>query len=256
MELELVARPLLFAALMALAFAPLEHLLAAHRPTRTRFATDLGFATAGQVMVQLGTLLLGGALLARVEDFAIDSGLDGLAPRTAWMQLLLGLLLFELGGYAYHRMAHALPLLWRLHQVHHSSRDMDWLAAFRQHPLEVILMTVFQNAPLVLLGIPLGSHALLLGLLRLHTVFLHANLRIAAGPWDHLIAMPTFHQRHHALHGEPCNYASLFPFLDRLFGSHRSERAHLFGAEGIHAEGFWRLLLAPLSPRRSRRSTA
>ena len=53
-------------------------------------------------------------------------------------EIAVGLLLFELGGYAYHRLAHAVPALWRLHEIHHSSETMDWLASFRQHPIEII----------------------------------------------------------------------------------------------------------------------
>ena len=54
-------------------------------------------------------------------------------------------------------------------------------ASFRQHPLEIMLVTLAQNAPLVLLGLPLGSHALVLLLLRLNTVFVHADLELPRG---------------------------------------------------------------------------
>ena len=92
--------------------------------------------------------------------------------------MVVGLALFELAGYGYHRLAHRVPALWRLHEIHHSSETMDWLASFRQHPLEILLMTLAQNAPLVLLGIPLGAHATVLVLLKLATVFVHANIRV------------------------------------------------------------------------------
>ena len=102
----------------------------------------------------------------------------------------VGLLLFELAGYAYHRLAHAVPALWRLHELHHSSETMDWLASFRQHPLEILLMTLAQNAPLVLLGVPLGAHATVLVGLKLATVFVHSNVRVPLGPLRFIVATP------------------------------------------------------------------
>lgn len=248
--LEVVARSLLFALLAAIAFVPLERAFAARPPTRRRFATDIAFATLGQCVTRIGALLLMGVILSSLDALALEralgAGIDS-APLRGVAQLGGGLLAFEVGGYVYHRLAHRLPWLWRLHRVHHSSRDMDWLAAFRQHPLEILLMTLFQNAPLVLLGIPFGTHATVAALLRLHTVLLHANVRIADGPWSELIAMPRFHQRHHARSGDPVNYASLFPWLDRAFGSHDGGEASEFGVHEPTPSGFARLLLHPLS---------
>ena len=67
---------------------------------------------------------------------------SGFAELPIVVRLLLGLMLFELCGYAYHRLAHRVPALWRLHAVHHSAPTLDWLASFRQHPLEIGLVTL------------------------------------------------------------------------------------------------------------------
>ncbi len=122
----------------------------------------------------------------------------------------MGLLAFELMSYGYHRAAHALPGLSALHDVHHSNEHMDWLAGFRQHPLEVLLMTLAQNLPLVLLGVPLGTHGLAAIAMRLNTQFVHANLR-TPGWLAPLVATPAFHHRHHQRTRQVANYAALFP---------------------------------------------
>src|SRR5690349_11148000 len=135
---DVALRPLVFAALVAIAFAPLEAVFAL-RPSRFRdrsesarreIRTDIAFATVGAMLA----LVLGRAL-ACLEPFALEPRWDLLGP--PWLgrlaSLALGLFLFELGGYAYHRAAHASPVLFRLHAVHHSSTSMDFLAAFRQH---------------------------------------------------------------------------------------------------------------------------
>jgi len=248
--LEVIARSLLFASLAAVAFIPLERIFGARAATRRNFATDIAFATLGQALTRVGALLVMGVALAGIDAVAVEralgSGIDSPDLR-ALVQLGAGLLAFELGGYAYHRLAHHAPWLWRLHRVHHSSRDMDWLAAFRQHPLEILLMTLFQNAPLVLLGIPFGPHATVAALLRLHTVFLHSNLRLPHGWWDELMAMPRFHQRHHARRGAPINFASLLPALDRAFGTHSRGEAREFGVDEPMPERFGQLLLHPFA---------
>jgi sterol desaturase/sphingolipid hydroxylase (fatty acid hydroxylase superfamily) len=247
--IELVTRPLLFVALAALAFLPLEHIAAAHAQRRRRFATDLAFATAGQVLVQLGLVLVTGLVLARLDAVAAERLLfAGIADRGARFaaDVLVGLLLFELGGYVYHRLAHAVPALWRLHEVHHSSETMDWLASFRQHPLEIVLVTLAQNAPLVLLGVPLGAHATVLVALKLATVFVHANVRVPIGPLRFIVATPRFHHRHHQRGGAVANFASFLPFIDALFGSYSDATSDRFGVERKLPDSFVGLLLAPL----------
>jgi sterol desaturase/sphingolipid hydroxylase (fatty acid hydroxylase superfamily) len=252
-NIALVARPLTFVALAALAFLPLERIAAAHPPRRRAFATDLTFATVGQVVVRLGLVVVTGWALARLDAVALDRPLlAGIADRRARFaaEVAVGLLLFELGGYAYHRLSHAVPALWRLHEIHHSSETMDWLASFRQHPLEIVLLTLAQNAPLVLLGVPLGAHATVLVLLKLATVYVHSNLRVPLGPLRFVVATPRFHHRHHQRGGAVANFAALFPFIDVVFGSYDDAAARRFGVARALPDSFVGLLLAPFRSRR------
>jgi sterol desaturase/sphingolipid hydroxylase (fatty acid hydroxylase superfamily) len=123
---------------------------------------------------------------------------------------------------------------------------MDWLASFRQHPLEIVLMTVLQNAPLVLLGLPLGEHALVLLFIKANTVFVHSNLQIPAGPWSRVFAMPHFHHTHHRYGDENLsvvNYAAMFPWIDQLFGTYSAQRTKAFGLAEKTPASFVRALL-------------
>lgn len=246
---DAVVRVLLFTALAGLAFAPLERLFGRHRGApRPGRLTDLGFATLGGVLVLVGVAtLIGGALaalagLAREEPLLI--GIGDRTIRTA-LEVAAGLLVFELVGYAYHRLAHAVGWMWRLHAVHHSAERMDWLASFRQHPLEILLVTLAQNAPLVLLGLPLGAHALVLLALRLNTVFVHADLQVPRGWWSEVVATPAFHHRHHQREGAARNFSAAFPWLDRLFGTHDAAPAGPPGLPSPLPRSFLGLLAAP-----------
>lgn len=247
--MDLALRLLAFTALAGLAFVPLEWLFGRrHGPRRDRL-TDLGFATVGQWMAHLGIVVVVGGVLTLLDGVAADEPLlVGIPDRTlrTGLEIALGLLVFEVIGYAYHRASHRVPALWRLHAVHHSAERMDWLASFRQHPLEIILMTLVQNAPLVLLGVPLGAHVMVLLLIRLNTVFVHANLRVPRGWWSSLIATPRFHHRHHQREGTIRNYASMFPWLDRLFGTYDDAEAGPVGLSEPTPRGFWGLLVHPL----------
>jgi len=250
--IDVVTRPLLFVALAALAFLPLEHAIAAHPERRRRFATDLAFATVGQLLVRAGMVLVVGGALARLDGAALERPLlAGIADRHARFaaETVVGLLLFELAGYAYHRLAHAVPALWRLHELHHSSETMDWLASFRQHPLEILLMTLAQNAPLVLLGVPLGAHATMLVGLKLATVFVHSNVRLPLGPLRFIVATPRFHHRHHQRGGSVANFSSFLPLIDVVFGSYSGATSRAFGVERALPTGFLTLLLEPLRRR-------
>jgi sterol desaturase/sphingolipid hydroxylase (fatty acid hydroxylase superfamily) len=248
---DAVVKVLLFTALAGLAFAPLEHLFGRHRGPRPDRLVDLGFATFGGVLVQLGLVGVMGGVLAGLEGYALEepllAGIGSRSIRVA-LEVSAGLVVFELVGYAYHRLAHAVPWMWRLHAVHHSSERMDWLASFRQHPLEILLVTLAQNAPLVLLGLPLGSHALVLLALRVNTVFVHADLPVPRGGWwSEIFATPGFHHRHHQRDGAVRNYAALFPWLDRLFGTHDAAPAGPVGLPTPTPRSLFGLLVLPFT---------
>jgi sterol desaturase/sphingolipid hydroxylase (fatty acid hydroxylase superfamily) len=179
-----------------------------------------------------------------VLALATRAGLGAASPLSdapPVLTIALGLALVELSGYGYHRLAHRVPFLFRLHAVHHSAETMDWLASFRQHPLEIVLMTLAQNLPLVVLGVPLTDHALVILLLRVNTVFVHSNLRVPEA-LALLVATPSFHHRHHDRDREAKNFASVFPFLDRLFGTHDDAPAEAFGLEGTSSPSLVALL--------------
>ncbi len=208
--------------LIAVCFVPLERTFGTHEgPKRTRVFSDVVNATLGFGLARLTVVILLGLAM---------NALDELIPerphfRLSLGSLALGLMVTELGGYAYHLAAHRVEALWRMHRVHHSSERVDWLATFRQHPVEIVLMTVAQNLPLVLLGVPLLTHAFIVALIRTHTVFVHSTVRWDGfGPRSNLvleqlgkvIALPSFHHRHHDEGAPTANYASLFPWVDSL----------------------------------------
>lgn len=236
LALALPLRTLLYFGLLVLLFAPLEALAPRRKNRRSidSTRTDVLFGTLGSLLSRAFALGLGALLLALSERL----GPRPLAAAPPALAIPFGLLVFELGSYAYHRAAHACGPLWRLHAVHHSSTSFDLWAGFRQHPLEIALMTAAQNLPLVLLGLSLGEHALLVALLQINTLWVHANVRLPERFETHLsrlIATPRFHARHHATHEPSANYATLFPLFDRLGGTFAADTSEAFGLPASEA---------------------
>jgi sterol desaturase/sphingolipid hydroxylase (fatty acid hydroxylase superfamily) len=137
------------------------------------------------------------------------------------------------------------PLLWRLHAVHHSAKHLDWLAGSRQHALEIVLTRTLVLAPIFVLGFSkevIDAYIIVVGF---QAVFNHANVNVRLGPLRYLVVTPNFHHWHHSQDTEAIdrNYAAHFAFIDHLFGtavqSPREWPAH-YGVLGDYVpEGFW-----------------
>ena len=135
--------------------------------------------------------------------------------------MILILLVADLVQYWTHRAYHEVPVLWRLHAVHHSAKSMDWLAGSRQHILELILTRTLILAPIYVLGFDksvIDAYIIIVGF---QAVFNHANVSVRLGPLRYVIVTPNFHHWHHSQDKSALdrNYAAHFAFLDYLFGT-------------------------------------
>ena len=216
--------------------------------TRAVAGVVVGLAVAG-AFVLLGRVE--GGQMRQVLESAIVDGYGPVAAQPLPLLVLEMLLLSELIGYWVHRAFHRRGLPFRIHAVHHSSVELDWLSAVRVHPLNVIVGRSASAIPLLVLGFPLKALAVYLPFLPLYAVFLHANVDWRFGPLRYVIASPVFHRWHHAsdreAHGK--NFAGLFPFVDWVFGTFympESEGPRRFGVDHPPVpDGFWAQLLHP-----------
>lgn len=209
-------RTLAFIALVALICVPLELL----------WPRVAGRLAPRSWLVDVGYLAVGALFLSQLLEpilAALTRALPSPPPSTSTVRWLGSFFGAELLGYVAHRLLHQVPWLWRFHAVHHAPRHIDFWKGWRQHPLDLGLHTLLGALPGLLLGCPLSSLGWLVLLRRIYTAFLHANVALRS-PWlEHVIALPAFHYSHHALDAEHSgvNYAGLFPFIDRLFGTWR-----------------------------------
>lgn len=209
---------------LALLFVPLERLfprLPEQDTFRVGWTTDTVHFLMSHLLVQLLSFLI---LLpaVTVSQFWQPSGLAAaVRALPLWTQFLGAVLIADLAQYAVHRAFHRVPLLWRFHAVHHSSRDLDWLAGSRLHVVDAVTTRALVLVPLQLAGFAEPALYAYLVFVSFHAVFIHANVRLSFAPLEALLVTPRFHHWHHAAAPEARdrNFAVHLPWLDRLFGS-------------------------------------
>lgn len=140
----------------------------------------------------------------------------------------LTVLALDLVIYGQHRVFHAVPLLWRLHMVHHADPDIDVTTGGRFHPIEIMLSMLLKMAVVLALGAsPIGVIVFEV-LLNATTMFNHGNLALPSGVDRVLravIVTPDMHRVHHSVRREETNsnFGFNLPWWDRLFGSYRAQ---------------------------------
>lgn len=227
---------------------------AAARPLHwRRWPGNLGLAVLGSALVKLVLPLaaVGAAVLAQARDW-------GLFPALAlpgWLAVMLTLLMLDLLVYWQHRATHAIPLLWRLHRVHHADPELDATSALRFHPVEIVLSMLLKVAAVLALGAPPAAVLAFEVMLNAVAMFNHAAIALPGWlerPLRWLLVTPSLHRIHHSARPEETD--SVFGFglswWDRLFGTWRAEPAPglVIGLPGWRAEGqgLWALLAQPL----------
>ncbi len=154
---------------------------------------------------------------------AFPGAVDVLSGRPIWLQAVVIVLVLDFFFYVMHRLKHRWHWWWRLHETHHSSERMDFLASVRFHPLEKLLDRLVFLLPLTVLG---GDDAALLIWSSIDVFFgmlNHSNTRIRLGPLHYVFVGPEMHLWHHARDprlGE-CNFGNNLSIFDWMFGTAR-----------------------------------
>lgn len=210
--------------LLAAIFVPLER-LAPHRSEqpilRKGWQTDLIHFSINR-LISGAILAVASSGLALVLRSWIPEDLHArITGQALWLQAVESIIVADFFAYLAHRLVHWIPLLWRFHSIHHSIEDLDWLGAFRLHPLD----KVFQRALIFIPLYVLGFDATVLGfygfLFFVHVVLSHSNTGIPFGPLKYVIVTPVFHHWHHTFDSRyrDRNFASLLPVFDWIFGT-------------------------------------
>jgi len=237
---------LVFAGLAAI-YVPLERSFCARAQGHVRRGIGLDLAYfALQMLVMVGlffTLHDWLRVLCRGPELVTGA----VAALPVVLQAALVVVLGDLGLYWAHRLSHSVPLLWRFHGVHHTAERLDWLAAYREHPLDGVYSQLFLMGPCMFLGVSPYAIMPVMVFRGLCAVMVHSNTRLPLGPLGLLIGDPVLHRWHHAKRAQADNFANLAPYLDVIFGTHHRPE-HEDYPLGIEGESVPRSFLAQLLP--------
>jgi sterol desaturase/sphingolipid hydroxylase (fatty acid hydroxylase superfamily) len=170
-------------------------------------------------------LLTGGVALALAMRWAVNPAAGLISPAASTLAalpfpivLVAAIVLYDLGGWLTHWLLHRFEPLWEIHKVHHSSRALDWLAAFRAHVLEHGLRHALSMIPLVLFGFPPLAIGTAAAVYASWAAFNHSNLQPRFRLLEPLFVTPRSHRLHHVPTSSEKNFGTIFSLWDRAAG--------------------------------------
>jgi sterol desaturase/sphingolipid hydroxylase (fatty acid hydroxylase superfamily) len=166
--------------------------------------------------------------ISRTFELHGSSGIIAMIPSPA----IAGALAFgslDLYMYFWHRMMHTLPIAWRFHLVHHTDRQMNVSTAYRFHPIEIMSSSLPKLFLIWLLGIPSSFVLIYESVFTIIVALHHSNFALPSALdriLAYLILTPHYHRIHHSqvVAETNSNYASVFIWWDRLFGTYRDRQ--------------------------------
>ncbi len=204
-----------------------------------RWVNNLALLALNNLVVRL----IFPAAAVGVSAFAIENGWGLLnyyqLPSVA--ALVISVIALDFIIYLQHVLMHGLPVLWRLHRVHHADLDFDVTTGTRFHTIEIILSMLIKFAAIVVLGPPVVAVLIFEIILNATAMFNHSNIGLPRG-LDRLLRLflvtPDMHRVHHSVEDDEANsnFGFSLTWWDRLFGTYREapRGGHCGMSIGIH----------------------
>ena len=228
------------------------------QPRGKRWFLNLTLSVFNSVVVRVlfPTAAVGMALVADQRGWGLFNQVE--LPHV--LSVVLSVVLLDFAIYVQHAIFHWVPVLWRLHMVHHSDQDFDLTTGIRFHPIEILLSIVIKFAVVVALGAPPEAVLIFAIVLNATSMFNHGNVRIPLAldrglRWA--VVTPDMHRVHHSVEMDECNsnFGFNLPWWDRAFGTYRAQprAGHIemtIGLENLQRSdpgGLLRLLTMPFT---------
>ncbi len=175
-----------------------------------------------RLLVPIATVTVAEISLAR------GWGLFNIVDVEYWLSFVLSLLLMDLVIYGQHVITHYIPLLWRIHRLHHTDLDFDVTTALRFHPFEIILSMFVKFFFIALFGVPVVAVIVFEIILNISSMFNHSNIQIPASAdrlLRYFIVTPDMHRVHHSVIKVETNsnYGFNIPWWDYIFRTYRPQ---------------------------------
>jgi sterol desaturase/sphingolipid hydroxylase (fatty acid hydroxylase superfamily) len=224
-----------------------------------RWASNLALVGLNSLLLRLAAPLstVAMAIVASENRW----GLLNQWPLPPWLAFVLAVVALDLAIYLQHVLFHAVPILWRLHMVHHADLDFDVTTGLRFHTIEILVSSAIRLAVVAALGAGPWAVVVFEVLLNGTSMFNHGNVRLPRAI-DRVLRLvvvtPEMHRVHHSVlvRETNSNFGFNLPWWDFLFGTYRSqpERGHEGMTIGIshlrderRTQPLHRLLLMPFT---------
>jgi sterol desaturase/sphingolipid hydroxylase (fatty acid hydroxylase superfamily) len=193
-----------------------------------RWPNNLGLLVLNTFIVRLLFPLagVGMAFIAETNGW----GVFNLVSAPTWAAIPAAVLLLDLTLYGQHVMFHAVPVLWRMHRMHHADLEFDVTTGLRFHPGEIVVSMLIKLAAVLVLGAVPIAVLIFEVALNATSMFNHGNVRLPAS-LDRMLRLvvvtPDMHRVHHSIdrHETDSNFGFNVPCWDRLFGTYRDQPA-------------------------------
>jgi sterol desaturase/sphingolipid hydroxylase (fatty acid hydroxylase superfamily) len=191
-----------------------------------RWSSNLGLVVLNTVLLRLMFPLAAVGMAA--FSAANGWGLLNHFKVPFWLAVPLAVIAMDFVIWLQHVMVHAVPVLWRLHRVHHADPDYDLTTGARFHPIEIALSMLIKIATIAVLGPPVLAVLIFEVVLNAAAMFNHGNIRLPVGldrvlRW--VIVTPDMHRVHHSVEEDETNsnFGFNLPWWDRLFGTYQAQ---------------------------------
>ncbi|MBB4051350.1 sterol desaturase/sphingolipid hydroxylase (fatty acid hydroxylase superfamily) [Devosia subaequoris] len=193
-----------------------------------RWLTNVGILVISSVSLRVlfPAAAVGTALWAESQGFGIFNQFD--VP--LWLAALISIIVLDFAVWLEHLLSHKIPILWRIHRMHHADTGFDLTTALRFHPLEIVLSMVWKAAIVVALGAPAWSVLIFEVVLNGAAMFNHANVNLPARIDRFvrlLVVTPDMHRVHHSTDRREAdsNYGFNLAIWDRIFATYTDQPA-------------------------------
>ncbi|MGB1547761.1 MAG: sterol desaturase family protein [Alphaproteobacteria bacterium] len=193
-----------------------------------RWTANLGILLIDTLAVRLtlGAAAYAMAIYAESAGWGLLNVLDW----PGWVEIAVAVIFLDFAIYLQHVVSHALPIFWRLHQVHHSDMDFDTTTGIRFHPIEILVSLAYKVALVATIGADPWAVVIFEVILNGTSLFNHGNVRIfpkLERVLRFFVVTPEMHRVHHST--DPSETNTNFGFAlsvwDRLCGTYRQSPA-------------------------------
>lgn len=231
----------------------------AHVAKSKRWLSNFGLTIVASIVVRLIVPmgLTGIAIYASEHGW----GLFNQITWPLWIMYILSWLTLDILIYWQHRLFHRVPILWRLHKVHHADSHVDASTGLRFHPLEILLSIVIKGIAVAALGVPMLAVIVFEIILNGFSLFNHANIRLPnkiERVVRYFLITQVLHRIHHSqvVRETDTNFGFSVSWWDRLFGTYKGESTKGDSAinlglveypKAAQNAAFWSLLKMPFA---------